>query len=41
MLVSPHRRRSLRTVFLFLGATLGALETVEVFDDALNARGDT
>lgn len=38
MLVSLHRRHALRTVFLFLGGTLGALEIVESFDDRLETR---
>ncbi len=39
MLVTPHRQRALWTVFLFMGATLGAMEIVEAFDDALDERG--
>ncbi len=35
MIVTPHRRAALRTIFLFLGGTLGAVEIVEGFDDRL------
>jgi len=35
MLVRKKHRNALRTVFLFLGGTLGAMETVERFDDHL------
>jgi hypothetical protein len=35
MLVRNRHRNALRTVFLALGATLGALEIVERFDDRL------
>ncbi len=40
LLVRATRRKALRTVFLFLGATIGALAAVEWLDDRIEARKD-
>lgn len=38
VLVRPDHRAALRTVFLFLGGTLGAMEAVERLDDRIAER---
>jgi len=38
MLVTARRRAALNTIFMFMGSTLGAMEILEAFDDALEAK---
>lgn len=38
MLVREKHRKALRTIFLFLGGTLGAMDIVEKFDDRMIER---
>lgn len=35
LIVNKKHRAALRTIFFFLGATLGAMDIVERFDDRL------